>query len=976
MLRPAESKRQSSPRLTEFEAALRRNEPLLAAANVTIRSGEETQAVTVTDTPEVPALDPDRKLIWTVGVSAMRLDLSALLAKPAVAPTTALNSKNAVVQSVGSALCMLARSTNSPSQFLFSADQAGTHSVAITVSSIDLEPWARRSNAAKIPAEKLPPTRTADQVRELARDAAGNALAGGGGEADADVAFAVDDAGNKIKGTLKDGAVDPAKLEAGTVAQKIALRRAIGAEGELQAGAGVVIGAPDRNGVRRIGVQNPTAVAGGALGAESAYGQTRLDRLHDWRMEAIQYTEPHVINLTWSPTATPQIYKGSTEITPGVTGVLGYVPLSQSSAANRGKFTLATKPDDTTRTRANLISGETVISLILKIGADLAAAKAADPITIPVERDDSITDTFALVAKERLTADPAGLASANAVAVIDFGLPPTYSNMPDSTTVTTAKVTEALQADPTIAGITTDGTTLYLLERQRPKVGAITLSTLIVDSTKSIESVRTGGYAGGITTDGTNLYVAGRGRKVTVYRAGDYVTEFTMEDHATGITFDGTHLLVGVDTFVRRTGEVVVSGPTSVKGYLTNGDRVTAKDVPASVFTGIDPAFGGIGGLAWNADENLLYVTSRGGRIVAIRKNAYDPDSTPPATITGGTSVGGLAYRDGVLMAAGRVGGPVVSFRVTTGRSAYRTAYDFRTVDQPELRRLAREQHVKTLSKAGGALSWTEVGEDGKEKSGAWTPPVRTPAVARLPAPGTAGRQVWVEADYDNVRQGEYLDTGAAWVPADFNAPPGDPEHDFRLLMQETIPGRSHIKAVVFAAVSGTPGRYRAAAPFGAIDSIEFDARAASATLNRYVVRLRAGLAVGGGIPAVLLVGASRYALAAGTAADGEAVFVTSLIEASDRVAAGSLTKQLDLQDASGAWANGSGQQTVRRTLTREALQAEIRAWFTSQAYAANTETWPLAKLPISKLTQAQYDAGVAAGTIANGNNRVYLIVG
>ena len=743
--------------------------------------------------------------------------------------------------------------------------------------------------------------RTADQVRELARDAAGNALAGGGGEADADVAFAVDDAGNKIKGTLKDGAVDPAK-----------------------------------------------------------------------------YTEPHSINLTWSPTATPQTYKGSTEITPGVTGVLGYVPLSQSSAANRGKFTLATKPDDTTRTRANLISGETVISLILKIGADLAAAKAADPITIPVERDDNITDTFALVAKERLTADPAGLAAANAVAVIDFGLPPTYSNMPDSTTVTTAKVTEALQTPPTIAGITTDGTTLYLLDRQTRKVGAITLSTLIVDNSKSIAGSviqtpgRALGWVGGITTDGTNLYIAGRGRKVTVYRAGDYVDQFTMEDHATGITFDGTHLLVGVEPFVH----VGTAPPVSVKGYLTNGDRFTAKDVPASVFTGIDPAFGGIGGLAWNPDENLLYVTSRGGRIVAIRRNAYDPDSTPPATITGGTNVGGLAYRDGVLMAAGRVGGPVVSFRVTTGRSAYQQAYDFRTVDQPELRRLAREQHVKNLSKAGGALSWTEVGEDGKEKSGAWTPPVRTPAVARLPAPGTAGRQVWVEADYDNVRQGEYLDTGAAWVPADFNAPPGDPEHDFRLLMQETIPGRSHTKAVVFAAVSGTPGRYRAAAPFGAIDSIEFDARAASATLNRYVVRLRAGLAVGGGIPAVLLVGASRYVLAAGTPADGEAVFVTSLIEASDRVAAGSLTKQLDLQYASGAWANGSGQQTVRRTLTREALQAEIRAWFTSQAYAANTEAWPLAKLPISKLTQAQYDAGVAAGTIANGNNRVYLIVG
>ncbi len=1469
MLRPAGARRQSNPQPSAFEAALRHNEPLLRAATVTVPSGAERHAAAITGTPEVPAFDPGRTVTWKVDGSAVRFDLAALLTKPAVTATTPLNATNAVVHSMGSTLCMLARSTDSPSQFLFSAGRAGTYSVAIAISSIDLEPWARRSNATQqIPAAKLPPEaltqldrlteappvtnytagdvvnvggvlhvlaeqagtneihgtaardgdyygvrkiehttdlgkwsdpalraefvwagrdaddnalqegiplakmrlpktlwpsanppavlqaqvrgdgwadfglnrapahdtttaygweaeatgnacttqpgdqfvlgvytdaafavpfplsetdvwkylnpavpqRSADQVAELARDAAGKALAGGGGEADADVAFAVDEAGNKIRGTLKDGAVDPAKLEAGTVAQKIALRRAIGAEGELQAGVGVVIGAPDRNGVRQVGVQNPTAVAGGALGAEDAYKQTRLDRLHDWKIEAIQYTEPHVINLTWAPGETPQIYEGSTEIKPGVagarptTGLLGYVPLAQSQSAYRGKFTLTTEPN-AGDTLANLFSAGTVISLILKIGADLAAAKAAAPITIPVERDTGITNGFAMVAKERLKADPAGLAAANAVAIIDFGLAPIYSGLPDDRTVSAALVTQALQATTTIAGITTDGTTLYLLDRQTKKVGAITLSTLIVDNTKEIAASLVYprmGWAGGITTDGTNLYITGRGNRVLVYQAGAYLDQLTIEDHATGITFDGTDLLVGVDTFMH----VGPQKQASVKGYSTTGRRITAKDVPASVFSGINPPIRNIAGLAWNPDENLLYVTDRGGRIVAIRGSAYDADSTPPSNVTGGTRVGGLAYRDGVLWAAGSVNAPVVPFRVTSGRAAYQQAYDFRTVDQPELRRLVREQHVRALTKAGGTLSWTEVREDGSEATGTWTPPVRTKAVARLPAPGTAGRQVWVEADYDKgagvnvvpapfagteiagqgwgsrgvwlhdrggravgqlvgawtdlillsentlavrhggaatrlnklhvsgvayllsaamtdgalahasdevaadayditgtlpdgvwsdvyaegatdqdlfpasvtVRQGEYLDTGAAWVPAGFNAPPGDPQHDFQLLIEETIPGDSQTQAVVFAAVAGTPGLYRAAAPFGAIDSIEFDARAASATLNRYVVRLHSDLAVGGGIPAVLRVGASRYVLAAGTPADGEAVFVTSPIEASDRVAAGSLSKRFDLQYASGAWANGSGQQTLRRTLNREALQAaaahapavthlprapgvgrrvqllasdtldgfgvlaaaagsgsrfagyaqagpalgslegapdngvtallsyfdvaangasrnktqvrataapryvridgrrygvaavgqssgvynlsgadgallragrryrvqvewaadgtkaypertyapadytfnglfwaptpglwtqaEIAAWFAPQAQAANAEAWPLAKLPISKLTQAQYDAGVAAGTIANGNNRVYLIVG
>ena len=86
----------------------------------------------------------------------MRFHLVELLAKPAVALGTALDSSNAIVLWVDSTLCLLARSTDS--EFMFSADAPGAYSVEITVSSIDLEPWARRSkHAEKIPAGKLPP---------------------------------------------------------------------------------------------------------------------------------------------------------------------------------------------------------------------------------------------------------------------------------------------------------------------------------------------------------------------------------------------------------------------------------------------------------------------------------------------------------------------------------------------------------------------------------------------------------------------------------------------------------------------------------------------------------------------------------------------------------------------------------------------------------------------------------------------------
>ena len=165
MLRPTGPRRQSKPQPSEFEAALRQNAPLLTATNVTVRSGRETQGVLITGRPRIPDADPDREVIWTVDGSAVRFNLSTLLAKPAVARRTALNSTNAVVQWVGGKLCMLARSTHSPSQFLFSVDQAGAYAVAITLSSIDLEPWARRSNASK----------------EGLRDAIGASLAAGAG---------------------------------------------------------------------------------------------------------------------------------------------------------------------------------------------------------------------------------------------------------------------------------------------------------------------------------------------------------------------------------------------------------------------------------------------------------------------------------------------------------------------------------------------------------------------------------------------------------------------------------------------------------------------------------------------------------------------------------------------------------------------------------------------------------------------------
>ena len=171
------------------------------------------------------------------------------------------------------------------------------------------------------------------------------------------------------------------------------------------------------------------------------------------------------------------------------------------------------------------------------------------------------------------------------------------------------------------------------------------------------------------------------------------------------------------------------------------------------------------------------------------------------------------------------------------------------------------------------------------------------------------------------IRQGEYLDTGAAWSPAGFDAPRGDVEHDFEILIRERVPGAATAKAVAFVEEGAHASLYRAAAPFDAVTSITFDGRTGQSNRNRYVVHVASDLAVGGGIPAKLKVGAYVYGLTAGTSDDGTTVFVTPVVDASERVDDANLTRSLDLQYADGSWANGSGAKRVMRTLDREALQ-------------------------------------------------------
>ena len=335
MLRPTGPGRQSNPRRSEFEAALRKKETVRSATNVAIRTAG--QAALITGTPQVPEADPDREVIWTVDGSAMRFNLAALLAKPEVALNTALNESNAMVHSVGGKLCMLARSTDSPSQFLFSAAAADTYSVEIAVSSIDLEPWARRSNAEWIPAEKLPsPGLTQAQV-----DA-------------------------RIK------ALDPS--------------------------------------------------------AADKFAQAAPDQTHEWNLEVIQKTDPHVVRLDYDAEA--KAYRGAFPISADgrVTARLDYVRVGTlndagNPAENAGKFLVYTYPADTSRTRANMFNNGTVDKLIVQVGSSEEEAETAEKITEKVVEYTEIVNDLALITVAARTSDPDPLKTADTAYVrINFEL--------------------------------------------------------------------------------------------------------------------------------------------------------------------------------------------------------------------------------------------------------------------------------------------------------------------------------------------------------------------------------------------------------------------------------------------------------------------------------------------------------------------------------------------------------------------------
>ena len=231
------------------------------------------------------------------------------------------------------------------------------------------------------------------------------------------------------------------------------------------------------------------------------------------------------------------------------------------------------------------------------------------------------------------------------------------------------------------------------------------------------------------------------------------------------------------------------------------------------------------------------------------------------------------------------------------------------------------------------------------------------------------------------------------------DAPAGNLEHSFKVVVSARQPGAAQLKTLTFVEERTHQSLYRVEEPFMSIASIAFDARAGEQQY-RYQVWMPSSEAQGGGIPVAMKVGSVDYSLAVSSlGGDAVAVFVTPAVASAARVSDGTLSRQIDVRYADGRLHverlpvgiepgnhHAPAGPGCRRRFRRGRRQGgchrlghgRVRPGSGANpvAQAGNTDRWPLAKVPIVKMTQAQYNAAVAANTIAAGQNVIYVIVG
>ena len=149
-----------------FENGLRQDTDLLTAVSFTVPAGGLSAALQVGADGLVPVDENDRELIVSLpGVAATRVQMKVFLAKVQAASAATLTDANSVSFTSGGSPSVTFRLARNPDgRFLVTADTAGTYSLTVKDSRIDLEGFARKSSTERVPDAKLPPLTTPSQV--------------------------------------------------------------------------------------------------------------------------------------------------------------------------------------------------------------------------------------------------------------------------------------------------------------------------------------------------------------------------------------------------------------------------------------------------------------------------------------------------------------------------------------------------------------------------------------------------------------------------------------------------------------------------------------------------------------------------------------------------------------------------------------------------------------------------------------------
>lgn len=652
---------------------------------------------------------------------------------------------------------------------------------------------------------------TKNQVSEYARDAVTVALNGGSG----DIQYTGNDSADTINSVIKDGSVDPDKLDADTESKKQRIRDRIGAEGTLIAGNGVTLTA-GTNGYRTLTIPGNPRIPGNNPTDEQRFKAPALDYRHDFRVEAIEINRLHSFTFTFDSSA-DQWRANNVPITPDINLLIDYRRVGGRPQDNPGKFTFWVSPLDTTKNLSNIFSGKTITEVLFHIGATESLADSATELAVPV------------------TAVPIGTGNT-------FRFESTSPQASDPTPLGPGRTSAYVKINFKFS----DDTRAYGSDYNERSINPGDLKKITREQHLKSANVSSDGRSLTIVAKaGTPL---GTERNVTFSPAGVIATD-RLPDPSTA----GERLYVRAD-------------------YTEPGAIIEAGD-----FAGTDLVGHNYGTYGYWRDGNV------------------------------GTLIGD--FPELILISENRVAVVHGSIETVTRLHAAGFSYDLTlTTNGSDVKLTGKdgEVHVDIYSYAPTLTKGTWNDIQIERRDGSKTPVNIT------------------------IEKGEYIDTGTLWLPTGFNAPQGNPVHNFKVRVEEVIPGEAQTKAISFVNVQDSQdtaiqGYYIADNPFANVESIHFEGRSQQTNLNRYIISIRSQLAVGDDIPIVLRVGTTDYPLRPIVGTVNTSMFMTvTQVASNDRISTALRALNFDLKYANQLWANGHNQTTAIKSITKQDLHSAV----------------------------------------------------